>query len=640
MRIASSPRTYPTRAWHQLIFTSALPNTLADNLDYAVESLRQTTYKAGPKSYSSRLSQLRTALTKIGLNGFILPRADEHMGEYIPYSAERVSWLTGFTGSFAVLLILADVAVIFVDGRYTNQVVQQVDLDLWKVENFSLKNLTSYLQKYLACRSLAFDPKLHSINTIKQLTTAVQDVGGVMVPLEINPIDELWTNQPYPPFGPVDLLPVTLTGLEAVVKQKLVANTLETYKVDSMILNQLESIAWLLNLRGADIEYTPLPLAYAIINHTGHVKLFLEEAKCKKCLSTILDNKMLSLRPFEDINNEIATLGPDNKIAIDPNYATEWMRRKLKNVGAVIVLASDPCIMFRARKNVVELANTRNAHIRDGVAVIRFLKWLEGNANNTTELGAIEVLEKFRSEIADWRGPSFPPISASGPNCAIVHYRATSRNNRQLYNDNLYLIDSGAQFSDGTTDITRTIAIGEPNQEIQERFTLVLKGHIAIASARFPVGTNGGQLDALARQFLWKAGLDFDHATGHGVGVFLGVHEGPQRIAIANSIPIEAGMILSNEPGYYKPGAYGIRIENLMITVPIPSDNDQVTEMLGFEIISFVPIDRRLIEVSLMTKEEISWFDTYHAEVFATILPHLDPIHQDWLKQATAPLGS
>ncbi|AFX99178.1 metallopeptidase M24 family protein [Candidatus Endolissoclinum faulkneri L2] len=637
-RIAISPRTYPTHAWHKLIFTSKLPNILADNLDYAVETLRQNTYEVELQSNASRLASLRSALEKIGVNGFILPRADEHMGESIPSSAERVSWLTGFTGSAAVLLVLSDVAVIFVDGRYTTQVVQQVDIDLWTVENFSLKNLTNYLRKHLAGRSLGFDPKLHSINTIHQLTIAVHDAGGIILSLEINPIDELWINQPPTSLSPVELLPVKLTGMETTVKQKLVASKLEHYKVDAMVLNQSESIAWLLNLRGADVAYTPLPLAYAIINRTAQVALFLEKSKCRGCLQNILDNK-ISLYPFEDIGSAIDTLGANNKtVAIDPNFSTEWMRRRLENAGAVIFLASDPCIMLKACKNAIELANTRNAHIHDGVAVTRFLKWVEDNANNTTELDAIEVLEAFRSEISNWRGPSFPPISASGSNAAIVHYQVTSKTNRQLDNDNLYLIDSGGQFSDGTTDITRTVAIGTPNQEMKERFTLVLKGHIAIASARFPVGTNGGQLDALARQFLWKAGLDFDHATGHGVGVFLGVHEGPQRIAISNNVSIEAGMILSNEPGYYKPGAYGIRIENLMITVPVPLQNDQITDMLGFEIITFAPIDRRLIEISLMTKEEISWFDSYHAKVREKILPNLDSNHQHWLKLATAPL--
>lgn len=637
-RVAASPRTYPPRAWHRLIAADLpradLPETLANRLDAAVDMRRRTKPAPDP----ARLDGLRQALSEAGVDGFILPRADEHMGEYIPAPAQRLSWLTGFTGSAGVVLVLPEVAVIFVDGRYTLQVAQQVDTGRWTVEHLIRTPPASYVRDHLGTRRLGFDPKLHSVNAARRLTEAAEAAGGVLVALESNPIDALWSDRPAPPLGPVEVLPSSLTGLDAAAKRERIAAELAARDVDATVLNQPESIAWLLNLRGADVPYTPLPLAYATVDRTGLVELFLDDAKCTDDVRTALGNGV-TLRPFEAVGEAMDALGAaGSTVAIDPDAATEWMRGRLESAGASVRLEDDPCVLPRARKNAVELAGTRAAHNRDAAAVARFLEWIDETGPNTTELGAAEALEGFRSEIADWRGPSFPSISGAGPDGAIVHYRVTEETDRPLLDGSLYLIDSGAQYLDGTTDITRTVAIGTPSPEMRERFTLVLKGHIALATARFPAGTNGGQLDALARQFLWKAGLDFDHGTGHGVGVFLGVHEGPQRISSASRVPIEAGMILSNEPGYYKPGAYGIRIENLVIAVEAPLQEDTGRPMLCFETITFAPIDRRLVELSLLSAEEIAWLDSYHAEVRRRVSPALDTDHRSWLESATAPL--
>lgn len=633
-RIAASPATYPSRAWQRLIAPN-LAEDLAARLDAAVASQRSIEKKPDP----TRLDRLRAELKRTGVDGFILPRADEHMGEYIPAPAQRLSWLTGFTGSAGVVLVLPDVAVIFVDGRYTLQVAQQVDTGRWTIEHLVRTPPADYVRENLGGRRLGFDPKLHSVNAAKRLAEAAKAADGTLVSLDTNPIDALWDDRPAPPLGPVEVLPTSLTGLDAAAKRERIAAELTKGKTDATVLNQPESIAWLLNLRGADVPYTPLPLAYATVDRNGLVELFLDEAKCPDDVRAALGNGV-TLRPFEAVGAAMDALGAAGKtVSIDPDAATEWMRERLEAAGATVRLDGDPCILPRARKNAVELAGTRAAHLRDAAAMTRFLKWIDETGPATTELGACDALERFRSEIRDWRGPSFPSISGAGPDGAIVHYRVTPESDRALQDGSLYLIDSGAQYLDGTTDITRTVAIGAPNQEMRERFTLVLKGHIAIATACFPAGTTGGQIDALARQFLWKAGLDFDHGTGHGVGVFLGVHEGPQRISSASRVPIEASMILSNEPGYYKPDAYGIRIENLVVAVEAPPQEDNGRPMLSFETITFAPIDLRLVEPSLMTAEEVAWLDAYHAEVRKRVAPSLDGDARAWLDAATAPIG-
>lgn len=636
VRISASPRTYPPRSWHRLI-ADPLPESLADRLDAAMETLR---VDIEPSQDPQRLAHLREALAEAGVDGLILPRADEHMGEFIPAPAQRLQWLTGFTGSAGVVLVLPNSAVLFVDGRYTLQAAQQIDAAQWTVEHVVRTPPADYVRQHLAGRRLGFDPKLHSVNSAKRLGDAARAAGGTLVALDPNPIDALWADRPAPPLGPVELLAPSVTGLDGATKRARIAEILTQRGVDATVLNQPESIAWLLNLRGADVPYTPLPLAYATIDAGGAVDLFLDDAKCTADVRAGLGNGV-TLRPFEEISSALDALGGAGRtVSIDPDAASDWMRRRLEDAGATIQLADDPCILPRARKNAVEIAGTRAAHVRDAAAMARFLKWIDDTGTATTEMGAAGALEEFRSTVANWRGPSFPSISGAGSNGAIVHYRVTSDSDRPLEANSLYLIDSGAQFLDGTTDITRTIAIGTPSDEMRQRFTLVLKGHIALATARFPAGTTGGQIDALARQYLWRAGLDFDHGTGHGVGVFLGVHEGPQRISSSSRTPIEAGMILSNEPGYYKPGSYGIRIENLLIAVEAAPLIDSGRAMLAFETITFAPIDRRLIDVALMTEPEIAWLDAYHRTVRDRVTPALDAAHAAWLEAATAPFAS
>jgi len=635
-RVAASPDPYPADAWIGLLAPGADTATAA-----ALTALRDALRPARQAADPSRLDRLRTALAEDGVDGFILPRADEHQGEYIPPGAERLAWLTGFTGSAGVAVVLKDKAALFADGRYTLQAGQQIDSGRWEIRHLVRTPPAEFIAGNLGGGRLGYDPRLHSIAGATRIRDAVRQAGGTLVALETNPVDRIWGDQPPAPLGRVETLPVTFTGLDAAAKRASIAATLVQRDVGVTVLNQPESVAWLLNIRGRDVPYTPLPLCYATVARDGTVELFLDAAKCDAETRAALGNQV-SLRPFEAIGEALDALGAAGAtVSLDPDSASEWLHQRLAEAGATVVNAEDPCIRPRARKNAVEIAGTRAAHVRDGAAVTRFLKWVDDNGTGgaVTEAGAADALERFRGAGERWRGPSFPSISGAGPNGAIVHYRVTPESDRPLEAGSLYLIDSGAQYLDGTTDITRTVAIGTPTQEMRERFTLVLKGHIAIATARFPVGTSGGQLDALARQYLWKEGLDFDHGTGHGVGSFLGVHEGPQRISATSRVPIEAGMIISNEPGYYKPGGYGIRIENLLLAVESEPAEDSGRPMLAFETITFAPIDRRLIEPALLGFEEVAWLDAYHAAVRARVMPSLDAEERAWLAAATMPIG-
>jgi Xaa-Pro aminopeptidase len=634
-RAAASPRSYPEDAWMRVFVSDPSEDTKTTlrSLRAAVASTRET-------PDPSRLDALRVALDAAGVDGFILPRADEHQGEYIPGFANRLAWLTGFTGSAGVIAVLRDRAALFIDGRYTLQADQQVDTDRWERHHVTRTPPGAWIAEHLGVGKLGFDPKLHAIGAAKRLRATIEAAGGTLVPLDSNPIDTIWANRPGAPLGPVEALSTATTGLSAAEKRKRIGQALTEAKADAAVLNQAESIAWLLNIRGQDTPYTPLPLAYATIDADGRVDLFIDGEKLDDQVRTALGNQV-SLRPFEDVQQAMTAMGAAGKrVLLDPDTATEWMRVALESAGADVVEGNDPCIMPRALKNAVEISGIRASHVRDAKAMTKFLRWIDETAptGRVTESGAVDALQRFRSEGAQWRGPSFPTISGSGPNGAIVHYRVTDDSDRRLGTGELYLVDSGAQYLDGTTDITRTVAIGAPSMEMKERFTLVLKGHIAIATARFPVGTTGGHLDALARQFLWKAGLDFDHGTGHGVGSFLGVHEGPQRISGASREPIRPGMLLSNEPGYYKPGGYGIRIENLILAVEAEPLEDSGRPMISFETVTFAPLDRRLIVPFMLTQEEIAWLDAYHAAVRSNVAPALNPSERAWLEQATAPI--
>lgn len=639
-RIAASPATYPADAWMRLLVAGP-------DLDEATKAeLRALRAAMAPKSSATapaaRLDALREVLKAAEVDGFILPRADEHQGEYLPDSANRLSWLTGFTGSAGVAVVLADQAALFADGRYTIQAEQQVDGSRWSCEHLIRTPPADWVSRHIAGKRLGFDPKLHSIRSAERLRAKVEGAGGTLVALDPNPVDAVWSDRPGAPLSPVEMLDEATTGLSAAAKRDQIGAAITEAGADATVLNQPESIAWLLNIRGQDTPFTPLPLSYATVGATGEVTLFIDPAKLTADVRARL-GEAVSLRPFEAIAEAMIALGQTGKtVLLDPDTATEWMRATLKESGAVIVEGEDPCVLPRARKNTVEIDGIHTSHARDAVALTRFLRWIDETAptGRVTELGAVEALERFRGEGAHWRGPSFSTISGSGPNGAIVHYRVTEESDRRLQPGELYLVDSGAQYVDGTTDVTRTVAIGTPTDEMRERFTLVLKGHIAIATAKFPAGTSGSHLDALARQFLWKAGLDFDHGTGHGVGSFLGVHEGPQRISSTSRVPIEPGMFLSNEPGYYKTGAYGIRIENLILAVEAEPLTDNGRAMIAFETVTFAPINRRLIAAEILTPEEIAWLDAYHAKVRTIVSPGLDPAARQWLEAATAPIGS
>ena len=597
------------------------------------------THSAPPET---RLAALRAELARRGLDGFLVPRADEHQGEYVPARAERLAWLTGFTGSAGNAVVLRDRAAVFVDGRYTLQVAAQVDDTLFARIHSADQTASEWIEANLpAGARLGYDPWLHTPNEVEKLKAAAEKAKGHLVAVEGNPLDAVWADQPAPPATPALPHDIAHAGVASADKRRQIAAELARAGEDAAALTLPESIAWLLNIRGTDVPHTPLPLSFAIVNADASVSLFIDPAKLGDETRRHLGNEV-SLSAPDSFLPALAALGQAGKIVrVDPASAPVAVLEQLQAAGAKVTRAADPCLLPKACKNPVELEGSREAHRRDGAAVTRFLAWLAREAPKGTidELTASDRLEAFRAETGLLRDLSFDTISGSGPNGAIVHYRATEATNRVMQPGELYLVDSGAQYLDGTTDITRTIAIGQPSAEMRDRFTRVLKGHIAIATGRFPKGTTGSQLDALARLSLWQGGLDYDHGTGHGVGSYLSVHEGPQRISKAgNTIALQPGMIVSNEPGYYKTGAYGIRIENL-VAVTDPADvPGGERPMLGFETLTLAPIDRALIAPGLLTPEERGWMDGYHARVRETLAPLLDAETRTWLEEATRPL--
>ncbi|EKE68393.1 aminopeptidase P family protein [Oceanibaculum indicum] len=590
----------------------------------------------------TRLAALRAELARLGLHGFLVPRADEHQGEYVPTRAERLAWLTGFTGSAGNAVVLRDLAAVFVDGRYTLQVATQVDGGLFARIHSADQAPSDWIAANLpAGAKLGYDPWLHTPNEVEKLKAAAEKAKGHLVAVEGNPLDAVWADQPAPPATPALPHDIAHAGVASADKRRQIAAELAKAGEDAAALTLPESIAWLLNIRGTDVPHTPLPLSFAIVKADASVSLFIDPAKLGEATRRHLGNEVSVSAP-DAFLPALAALGTAGKIVrADPATAPVAVFEQLQQAGAKLVRAADPCLLPKACKNPVELAGSREAHRRDGAAVTRFLAWLSREAPKGTvdELTASDRLEAFRAESGLLRDLSFDTISGSGPNGAIVHYRATEATNRVMQPGELYLVDSGAQYLDGTTDITRTIAIGQPSAEMRDRFTRVLKGHIAIATARFPKGTTGSQLDALARLSLWQGGLDYDHGTGHGVGSYLSVHEGPQRISKAgNTIALQPGMIVSNEPGYYKTGAYGIRIENLVAVTDAAEVPGGERPMMGFETLTLAPIDRALIDPALLTPEERAWMDRYHARVRETLAPLLDTETSTWLEDATRPL--
>jgi Xaa-Pro aminopeptidase len=594
-----------------------------------------------PSQGPAHVAKLRAEMARRGLDGFIVPRADEHQGEYVPRSAERLAWLTGFTGSAGTVVVLQDKAALVVDGRYTVQAAEQVDTSV--ITPVPLAEATA--EDWIAANlpeggTLAYDPWLHTQDGLKRLEQAVQRAGGALAPVDMNLIDVIWIDRPAPPQAPVRPHPLEYAGEDAPSKLERIRRKMAEAKLDAVVISDPHNLAWAFNLRGGDVGHTPLPLGYAILPREGRASLFFDPAKVTNEAGAAVGD-LADFAPVGSFQEALDDLGRrGGKVRVDSATGAVALIRRIEAAGGTVDGGADPIALMKAVKNQAEIAGSRAAHLRDGVAVARFLAWLDREAprGGLTEIDAVEALETFRVETGALRNISFPTISGAGPNAALPHYRVTTSSNRRIETDQIFLIDSGAQYEDGTTDITRTIIVGAPSPEMKDRFTRVLKGHIAIAQAVFPKGVTGAQIDAFARKPLWEAGLDFDHGTGHGIGSYLSVHEGPQRIAKTGHTPLEAGMMLSNEPGFYKPGAYGIRIENLILVEPrtIPGGD---REMLGFETLTFTPIDLRLVEPSIMTTGEIAWLDAYHAAVRERIGPDLDPDTRAWLDQATRAIG-
>ncbi|MAU59902.1 aminopeptidase P family protein [Parvibaculum sp.] len=593
---------------------------------------------ANPALGIERAAKLREELRRRGLDGFLIPRADEHQGEYVPPHAERLRWLTGFNGSAGMAIVLKDKAAIFVDGRYTLQVRGQVDLDTFEAKHLMEEPPTRWIEENLPKGAkLAYDPWLHTIDAVARLRAAAERAGGTLVPVDTNPLDAVWDDQPEPPVAKVNPHGLEYAGEPAAEKIRRIAADLMVSDADTAVLTMPDSIAWLFNIRGQDVPHTPLPLSFALLHEDGHAELFIDERKLDDAARAHLGN-IVTVHPREALGGRLDELGQAKKtVLVDPATCASWIDARLKAAGAEVKRGTDPCELPKAIKNEAEVAGTRAAHLRDGQALTKFLKWVgtEAPKGGVTEIDAAKRLEAFRAETGKLKDVSFDTISGAGANGAIVHYRVTEATNRPLNSGELFLVDSGAQYMDGTTDVTRTIAIGTPGAEERDRFTRVLKGHIGIATARFPEGTSGAQLDAFARMALWKAGLDYDHGTGHGVGSYLSVHEGPQRISKMGHVPLRAGMIVSNEPGYYKTGGYGIRIENLVVVTPPAPVEGGERMMMGFETLTLAPIDLALVERRLLTDEEADWLNAYHARVRAALSPGLDAETKAWLEEAT-----
>jgi Xaa-Pro aminopeptidase len=593
-----------------------------------------------PEAAKDRVKRLRALMADQGLDALLIPRADEHQGEYVAPAFDRLRWLTGFSGSAGVAAIARRHAAVFVDGRYTVQVRAECDAAIFEFPGFARAKLADWLAAKLKRGDvIGFDPWLHTVFDITRLKAALAPKGLKFKPTARNLVDRVWGKErPPPPAAPVVVHPLKYAGRAADAKIADIQKTLKDAGQDAVILTLPDSICWAFNIRGSDVAHNPIVLAFAIVPAAGKPEIFIAREKIGReahahlaAIARISDPKTLKAR--------VAALRKAGKrVRLDSDTSAWWFARAL---GAkAFVRGADPCVPLKAVKNATEIRGARASHVRDGAALARYLAWLDREApkGGIDEIAAARELEELRAATQVLKEISFDTISGSGPNGAIVHYRVTEATNRKLARGELFLLDSGAQYLDGTTDITRTIAIGQPSEEMRERFTLVLKGHIAIATARFPKGTRGIDLDPFARRALWEKGLDYDHGTGHGVGSYLSVHEGPQAISRAAMAALEPGMICSNEPGYYKEGAYGIRIESLVLVTEPEKPAGGEREMMSFETLTLVPIDRRLIARELLSAGEIGWLDAYHARVRALISPEVDPDTRTWLDAATEPL--
>jgi len=603
--------------------------------------MRQTFDESTDPGFGPRhVPLIRAAMARQGLDGFLVPHEDEHQNEYLPAANDRLAWASGFTGSAGAGVILQDRAAVFVDGRYTLQVRDQVDQGVFEIRDLVEGGVPAYLETASKGAVIGYDARLHSPQALDGLQAAAAKAGAALKPVAINPIDEAWgAERPAQPAAPVVPQPVQYAGEESASKRARVGSAVAALGADAAVITAPASIAWLFNIRGGDVIRSPLPLSQAVLRADGTARLFLDPAKVTDELPAWLGNQV-SLEPTEALDAALAELS-GQAVLVDPAQSSAWYFDSLVAAGASVVRAMDPCTLPRACKNAVEIAGTVEAHKRDGAALTRFLHWLatEGQTNPPDEKEAVAKLEAFREATGVLKDLSFDTIGAANGHGALPHYRPTERSNERAALGSLLLVDSGGQYLDGTTDVTRTVAIGEPTAEMVTRNTLVLKGHLAIARLRFPAGTTGSAIDAFARASLWSHGLDYDHGTGHGVGVYLGVHEGPQRISKApNTIALQPGMIVSNEPGYYKDGEYGIRIENLEVVMPAEAVGTGDRPMHRFQALTLAPIDRRLVDKSLLSAEETAQFDAYHARVLAEIGPRVEPEIRAWLEEVCAPL--
>lgn len=603
--------------------------------------MRQTFDESTEPGFGPRhVPLIRAAMARQGLDGFLVPHEDEHQNEYLPAANDRLAWASGFTGSAGAGVILKDRAAVFVDGRYTLQVREQVDQGVFEIRDLVEGGVPAYLETAHKGAVIGYDARLHSPQALDSLKAAAGRAGAALKPVAVNPIDEAWGAQrPAQPAAPVVPQPVQYAGEESASKRARVGSAVAALGADAAVITAPASIAWLFNIRGGDVIRSPLPLSQAVIRADGSARLFLDPAKVTADLPAWLGNQV-SLETPDALDGALAELA-GRAVLVDPAQSSAWYFDTLAAAGASVVRAMDPCTLPRACKNAVEIAGTQEAHRRDGAALTRFLHWLatEGQVSPPDEKEAVAKLEAFREATGVLKDLSFDTIGAANGHGALPHYRPTERSNQRAAMGSLLLVDSGGQYLDGTTDVTRTVAIGEPTPEMVTRNTLVLKGHLAIARLRFPAGTTGSAIDAFARAALWSHGLDYDHGTGHGVGVYLGVHEGPQRISKApNTIALQPGMIVSNEPGYYKDGEYGIRIENLEVVMPAEPVGEGDRPMHRFQALTLAPIDRRLVDKTLLSPEEIAQCDAYHARVVAEIGPRVEPEVRAWLEAVCAPL--
>jgi len=591
-----------------------------------------------PSHGAARVGQLRAELAKAGLAGFIVPRADEHQNEYVPLNAERLRWLTGFAGSAGTAIVLKDAAALFVDGRYTEQVRHEADPAVFEFRHVTDEPPSEWIARHLkAGDKLGYDPRLHTPDAVARYAAACEKAGAGLAAVDVNLIDAIWPDRPPPPLGVITPRKLRFAGESVGAKIARVRQAIAP--AQGLLISDPHNLAWAFNIRGSDVSYTPLPLGWAYLPREGRPVVFLDRRKLTAAGSNSLSRQADVLEP-DALTKFVEDLGRKGAgVAFDSATAPAYLTQAIERAGGKAEIGADPITLMKAKKNPAELAGARAAHERDGAAMTNFLAWFAAEApkGRLTEIDAVQALETFRRASPALKDLSFPTISAFGPDSALPHYRVSEASNRKIERG-IFLVDSGAQYEDGTTDITRTIAVGRPSALVRDRFTRVLKGHIAVARAVFPVGTNGAQIDALARAALWRAGLDFDHGTGHGIGSYLSVHEGPQRLAKTGTTALAPGMIVSDEPGYYAAGAFGIRIENLVVVEEraIPGGE---RPMLGFETLTLAPIDLSLIEPKLLDAEEIAWLNDYHARVRKVLSPRVDASTRAWLAKATRRLA-